>query len=81
MHVCVKLAYERDAAFKAKAKQEVRTKGMATQLTKAVKAETEVARLKQEQRSLVDQVCCYTRCNLLSIQCPVDMRCVIYMKT
>ena len=81
----MKLADERDAACKAKAEQEDRTKGMAAQVadaeTKAAKAEAEVARLKKKQTSLVDQVCCWTNCCLSSIECLAAMRLFVFTVT
>ena len=48
---------------------------------KAAKAEAEVARLKKKQTSLVDQVCCWTNCCLLSIECLAAMRLFVFTVT
>ena len=84
MHACVKLADERDAVCKAKAKQEEHTKGMATQVAnaeaRAAKAETEVGRWKNEQTSLVAKVCCW-KLFLVDDRMPAAMRFVMLMVT
>ena len=81
----MKLPDERDAACKAKVEQEDRTKGMAAQVAdaeaKAAKAEAEVARLKKKQTSLVAQVCCWTNCCLLSVECLAAMRLFVFTVT